>query len=294
MGSAPAVRVLLFGSGGMLAHDLVRLKPPEIVVTPLTRQDLDIRDVAGLERAIEQSQAHWVLNCAGLTNVDAAEVDRDTAFAVNSAAVERMAALCLARDIRLLHFSTDYVFDGTVTGFYSEDDTPRPVNVYGESKLAGEEALQLSGVRHLLIRTQWLFGTRGRSFVRLMCDRARARHPTRVVADQTGCFTYTVDLARATWDLIGRDTEGTVHVANRGKVSRYALAARIFEHYGVGPLVTSCTTEEFGFTTRRPANSALSVRRVERLLHREMPSWQDALGRYLTKRDAVVSRSAEL
>jgi dTDP-4-dehydrorhamnose reductase len=267
----------------MLARDIVRTKPATATLKTRSRAELDIRDTVAFERAAEESRPDWVFNCAAFTRVDDAEADRETAFAVNATAVERMAAVCATRNVRLLHFSTDYVFDGGNRGFYSVDDAPHPINAYGESKLAGEVAIERSGVRYLLIRPQWLFGVHGRSFVGLMYDRARAGQATRVVADQMGCCTYTVDLARATWDLIGR-TEGIVHIANRGKVSRYDLAARIFEHFGAESFLSPCSVEEFGSTPRRPANSALSVRRAEQLLGREMPAWDDALARYLAER----------
>jgi len=271
----------------MLAHDIVATKPADVALTTRSKAELDIRNAVAIESAIDESKPDWVFNCAAFTRVDAAEADRETAFAINAFAVERMAVVCAKRGARLLHFSTDYVFDGANSGFYSADDIPHPLNVYGESKLAGELAIQRSGVRYLLIRPQWLFGVHGRSFVGLMCERACARQTTRVVADQLGCCTYTVDLARATWELIGR-AEGIVHVANRGKVSRYALAARIFAHFGAQSFLSPCSVEEFGSTTRRPANSALSVRRAEQLLGREMPVWDDALHRYLSERDLLA------
>ena len=274
--------VLLLGSGGMLAQDVLKTTPDGVELTALSRQQLDIRDTEALERAIVERRPDWVFNCAGLANVDAAERDRDVAFAVNATAVEEMAKLCRKHGVRLLHFSSDYVFDGTASGFYSEDDAPHPINIYGESKLAGEEGIRRSGARHLLIRPQWLFGSSGRSFVGLMYERARSRQPTRTVDDQWACCTYTVDLARVTWDLLGR-FEGTVNVANRGKVSRYTIAARIFEHFGAGALVTPCSTADFASTTRRPANSALSVRRVEEILGRQMGGWKDALDCYLAE-----------
>lgn len=268
----------------MLAHDLVRAKPPGVSLTALTRQELDIRDSDALDRAIDRHQAQWVFNCAGLTNVDVAEADRDAAFAVNAVAVEHMARLCGSHGTKLLHFSTDYIFDGRRSGFYCEDDAPHPLNAYGESKLAGELAVQRSGVPHLIIRTQWLFGTHGRSFVGLMCQRAVSKQRTRVVADQEACCTYTVDLAAAAWQLV-HSTDGIIHVANRGKISRYALAARIFERFRAKALLEPCSAEEFGSTTRRPVNSALSIRRAEQILGHPMPYWDDALDRYLIERD---------
>ena len=266
----------------MLARDLASAKPAAVDLDTLARHELDIRDAVAFERALERYRPDWVFNCAGLTNVEVAQADRETAFAVNADAVERMAQLCCARGTRLLHFSTDYVFDGSSAGFYSEDDTPRPLNVYGQSKLAGERAVQRSGVLHLIIRTQWLFGTGRRCFARLMYERAMARQPTRVVADQLGCATYTVDLAPIAWQLI-QGTQGIVHVTNRGHISKYDLAARIFTHVGVSSLVEPCTAEEFGSTTPRPANSALSICRAEAILGRRIPSWDDALDRYLAE-----------
>jgi dTDP-4-dehydrorhamnose reductase len=268
----------------MLARDMVKSRPADVVLAALTRQELDIRDSGALDLAIERNQAQWVFNCAGLTNVDLAETDRDAAFAVNAVAVESMAGLCGTHGAKLLHFSTDYIFDGKNSGFYSEEDVPNPLNTYGESKLAGELAVQRSGAPHLIIRTQWLFGTAGRSFVGLMCERAISKQRTRVVADEAGCCTYTVDLAAAAWELV-QSTTGVVHVANRGKVSRYDLAARIFERFQALSLLEPCSAKEFGSTTRRPVNSALSVRRAERILGRAMPNWEDALDRYLIERD---------
>ena len=271
----------------MLAHDIIRAAPAGRTLTAFTREQLDVRDAVTLERAVERSEATWLFNCAGLTNVDVAQLDREAAFAVNATAVEHMANACRRHDVNLLHFSTDYVFDGRNTGFYSEDDPPHPINVYGESKLAGERAVEQSGAHYLMVRTQWLFGTRRRSFVGLMSDRARARQRTRVVVDQVGCCTYTVDLAAAVWQLVD-SAQGLVHVANRGKVSRYALAARVFEHFGARDLVEGCSAADFSAAAPRPASSALSVRRAEHLLGYELPTWQDALQRYFVEAAASI------
>ncbi len=267
----------------MLARDITRAKPADVELIARDHAQLDVRDAAAIVRAVEESRPHWLFNCTGVTDVEAAERDRSAAFAVNADAVAHMAAACADAGAHMLHFSTDYVFDGTQAGFYSETDTPRPVNAYGESKLAGEDALQRSAADHLLIRTQWLFGMHRRSFVGLMCERAQARQPTRVVNDEFGCCTYTVDLARAVWELIEK-TRGTLHVANRGRVSRYTIAERIFDHFGVARLLTPCSSAEFGSATRRPANSPLSVTRAERVLGRTMPPWREAIDRYLLER----------
>lgn len=267
----------------MLARDIARACPVDVELIARDHAQLDVRDMAAISKAMEESKPDWLFNCSAFTDVEAVTRDRAEAFAVNGDAVSHMAQACLDAGARMLHFSTDYVFDGEQPGFYSETDTPRPVNAYGESKLAGEEALQRSGADHLLIRTQWLFGMHRKSFAGHMCERAKARQATRVVDDEFGCCTYTVDLAQAAWKLIEK-ARGTLHVANRGRLSRYTIAERIFDHFGVSALLTPCTSAEFGSATRRPANSPLSVTRAERLLGRTMPPWREALDRYLAER----------
>jgi dTDP-4-dehydrorhamnose reductase len=278
------VKVLLVGAAGMLGRDIVRACPPRAHCEALDRGQLDVRDLSAVARAISERRPDWLFNCSGITNVEDAERDPELAFAVNATAVGAMARACADAGTRMLHFSTDYVFDGSTQGFYVEDDETGPVNEYGNSKLAGEVELTKSGAEHLLVRTQWLYGVHGRSFAGLMCDRAQARERTRVVSDEYGCCTYTRDLASVTWDLIAV-ARGTVHVANRGRVSRFDIARRIFEAFGVPDLLTECSSAEFGSIARRPANSALSVVRAERLLGRRMRSWEVALTDFLRERE---------
>lgn len=278
------MNVLLLGAGGMLARDMATCTPAGIALIAFHRAQLDVRDHRAVRQAMRTHRPAWLVNCTGITNVEDAERDPDAAFAVNAEAVGAMAAACAEWGTRILHFSTDYVFDGTRDGFLGEEDAPAPLNVYGRSKLAGEEQLRASGAKYLLVRTQWLFGVSGRSFAGLMCERAEARLPVKVVNDEFGCCSYTVDVARTVWELMPR-AEGTVHVANRGRLSRFDLAKRIFEHFGVPELLAPCTSEEFGALARRPSNSPLSVLRAEALLGRRMPEWTDAVDRFLQERE---------
>jgi len=274
------MRALVLGAGGLLGREFASEKPREHEIVALAHADLDVRDTAAVQRVIRDLSPNWVINASGFTHVDAAERDRDAAFAVNAAAVGELARVCGENRSGLAHFSTDYVFDGAKTGCYREDDEPLPLSVYGASKLAGEELVRRSGARHLIIRTQWLFGFGNRSFLSTLWQRAQERRPTRVVADQFGCCTFTVDLARVTWVALDR-LEGTYHVANKGRVSRFEIAQRIFGAAGVPELVTPCEGADMPAAARRPTNSPLCLSKVERALGYTMAEWTDAMRRYL-------------
>lgn len=278
------MRILILGAGGTLARELRSQKPNEHDVIARAHAELDVREPTALESAIRDAQADWVVNGSAYTDVDGAERNRDVAFAVNADAMGELARLCREANCGLAHFSTDFVFAGNRPDFYRESDEVAPVNTYGASKLAGEELIRQSGVRHLIIRTQWLYGHGGGSFLSMLWKRAQSRLPTRVVADQFGCCTYAVDLARVTWDALDR-LEGTYHVANRGLVTRFDIARRIFEFAGAPDLVSPCESADFPTLARRPTHSALNVSKAERALGYRLPEWTDALGRFL----AVVS-----
>jgi dTDP-4-dehydrorhamnose reductase len=186
------------------------------------------------------------------------------------------------RQIAVVHFSTDYVFPGTAKTPYREADPVAPINAYGASKWRGEEAVRASGAHALILRTQWLFGPAGKSFPRLMWERASAEMPTRVVDDQHGRPTYTRDLAIATWRLVERRASGTVHVTNGGAdATWYDVAREVFTRAGTGSLLSRCSTAEYPTRARRPAYSVLCTEELERLLGAPLPDWRDALGRFL-------------
>src|SRR5712692_9721032 len=221
--SAASVRVLLLGAGGMLAHDLAAHAPPEVALTPLTRAQLDVTEQSAVARAIRDLAPAVVINAAAYTRVDDAERERDLAFAVNGVAPGAIGRAAAAVRATVVYFSTDYVFDGTADAPYHEEDQTNALNVYGASKLEGERTLAASGAEFLIIRTQWLFGARGRSFPRTMWERARARVPSHPGSDQMGRPTSTVELARATWSLVEGGSRGTLHTTNAGQTSWYGL-----------------------------------------------------------------------
>ena len=270
------------GANGTLARELQAQKPAQHAMTALTHTELDICDSTAVRVAVKSAEPEWVINASAYNNVDAAETNPDIAFAVNARAVGDLARICRENGCGLVHFGTDFVFDGTASGFYSEDDAVRPVNVYGKSKAEGEQLVRKSGVSHLIIRTSWLYGRGGKSFLSTIWQRATNRTPTRVVDDQFSCCTYAGDLAGITWQCFGR-LEGTYHVANRGRVNRFMIAQRVFDAVGASDIVSPCSTVEFPAVATRPTNSAMSVTKVERALGYALPEWTDALDRHLAE-----------
>jgi dTDP-4-dehydrorhamnose reductase len=203
------------------------------------------------------------------------------ALRVNGAAVGELGQIARGAGARVIHFSTDYVFDGTSAEPYTEESPTNPVNVYGASKLAGETALTQSGAACLIIRTQWLFGANGRCLPRTMWERATAGTLSRVVSDQFGRPTYSVDLARATWTLIARELSGVLHVTNSGLATWYDIARRVYAACGADELVQPCSTAQFPTPARRPARAVLDTARSEQALGGPLPPWQEAIDRFL-------------
>jgi dTDP-4-dehydrorhamnose reductase len=275
------MRVIVLGAGGMLGHDLVATAPEHVRAVALTRADLDITDRTAVAARLRELAPEVIINAAAYTAVDRAESDREATFRVNAEAVGELGSIARTLGSVVVHFSTDYVFDGEARAPYAEDAPANPINVYGASKLAGERALVDSGAEHLLIRTQWLFGLRGRSFPRTMWERATARQPTRVVNDQRGRPTFSPDLARATWVLLERGVRGLLHVANGGAATWYDVAAQVFRMAGTDSFLEPCSTAEYPTSARRPLSSILDLSRFESLGTEPLPSWQDALGRFL-------------
>lgn len=276
------MRVLIFGAAGMLGTDLRVAAPADVSVVALDSGNVDVTDRIQVASALQDAQPDWVINAAAYTAVDRAESERSVAHAVNAVAPAYIADESARRGIAVVHFSTDYVFAGTATSPYREDDPVAPVNVYGASKLGGEQAVLASGAHALVVRTQWLFGPAGKSFPRTMWERAIARVPTRVVNDQVGRPTYTHDLAVATWQLIDQRASGIVHATNGGPATTwFAVAREIFAWAGVESLLSPCTSADYPTPARRPTYSVLSTERLERLLAAPLPDWRDALGRFL-------------
>jgi dTDP-4-dehydrorhamnose reductase len=274
------VKVFLLGCRGMLGTDLAATAPAGTRVTGVGIEELDITDPAAVARAFDDVRPDWVINATAYTAVDRAETERALAFAVNGDAVAGLVRECEARGAGIVHYGTDYVFDGNGTRPWREDDATAPLNAYGESKLAGERAVLEGRARHLMLRTQWLYGEHGKSFPRTMWERATAGQPTRVVSDQHGSPTYTVDLARATWALLGSEETGLFHATNAGEATWYDVAARVFAAAGRAELLSPCATSDYPTPARRPAYSVLDGARL-RAAGVVMRPWTEALDEFL-------------
>ena len=274
------MKVFLLGCRGMLGTDLAATAPAGTRVTGVGIEELDITDPAAVARAFDDVRPDWVINATAYTAVDRAETERALAFAVNGDAVAGLVRECESRGAGIVHYGTDYVFDGNGTRPWREDDATAPLNAYGESKLAGERAVLEGRARHLMLRTQWLYGEHGKSFPRTMWERATAGQATRVVSDQHGSPTYTVDLARATWALLGSGNTGLFHATNAGEATWYDVAARVFAAAGRAELLSPCATSDYPTPARRPAYSVLDGARL-RAAGVVMRPWTEALDEFL-------------
>jgi dTDP-4-dehydrorhamnose reductase len=275
------MRILLLGAGGMLGRSLARAASPAIDLVSRAREAVDITDAAALEAAVGGVHPDVIVNAAAFTAVDDAERQQALAQRVNATAVGTLGRIARAAGCRVVHFSTDCVFDGAGGAPYAENAACHPVNAYGMSKLAGERALTESGCEALIIRSQWLFGPGGRSFASRMWERARAGLATRVVTDQRGRPTSTIDLANATWRLVELGERGLLHVTNAGEATRFEQAEAIFTHAGRSDLLTPCATGEYPAAATRPPDSRLDTHRAEAILGGPLPDWRLALEQFL-------------
>lgn len=286
------MRVCILGAGGMLGSDLLAVLGSDSVVG-LTRAEADVTDAPALRATLERIRPEALVNCAAYTKVDDCETQREHAFAVNGTGAGNVAAACAAVGARLVHVSTDYVFDGTATVPIPEDAPPHPIGVYGESKLAGERAVQEHLPDALIVRTAWLYGRGGPNFVDTMLRLAAERDTLTVVNDQRGAPTSTRDLAQAIAALLQHDVTGPLHVTNSGDCTWFEFARFIFAHAGLSHVeVRPTTTTEFGRPAPRPAYSVLDCSRYVSVAGTPLRSWQEALVVYLEARRGTAAPSA--
>jgi len=296
--SEPERRYVLIGAAGQLGFDLARTFDLPGTLLALTRKDMDILDTARVGDTLRALRPTCVLNTAAWNLVDAAEEDPSPAYAINADAVGSLAEACHALGATLVHFSTDYVFDGARRVPYTERDTPNPISVYGATKLAGERIARERCERTLVIRVSGLYGIArssgkgGTSFVETMLRVASQGRPLRVVSDQVLTPSYTLDIARTIWRVIDAGHLGLCHVTSGGETSWYDFAREIFRMQGLSPSLTPVTSAEYGARARRPPYSVLAHDTLRALGIPDPPDWKTALERYLAERRAAVSDPA--
>jgi len=261
--------ILVFGAGGQLGRETLALAEARgIGVKGLTRAEADITDLASVTRAINDAKPRLVLNAAAYTAVDRAESEAGVAQACNIQGAENIARAAAAAGVPMIHISTDYVFDGSKTGAYVETDPLKPLGVYGRTKAEGEAAVQAANPQHIILRTSWVFGAYGANFLKTMLRLAKERDELRVVADQHGCPTSTLDIAEAVLAvdraLGSKDAPwGLYHFTGSGATNWHEFAAAIVEAQaaftGKQPAVTAITTADYPTPAKRPANSELDT-----------------------------------
>jgi dTDP-4-dehydrorhamnose reductase len=278
------MKLLVTGAAGMLGRDvMLAAGNAGHDVVGYGRVELDVTDPTQLGRRMELERPDVVINCAAWTDVDGAESAEESAFAINGKGAGNVAAAAAEVEARIVHVSTDYVFDGAKGAPYVESDQPAPLSAYGRTKLAGEEAVAAANKRHFIVRSAGLFGVGGRNFAGTMLRLAEAQNEVTVVRDQTGSPTYTWHLAYGIVRLIEGIEYGIHHMAASGQCSWYEFAREIFEQAKVECRVLSITSEEFGAAAPRPPFSALVSQREHAI---RLPAWQDGLAGYLAQRQA--------
>ena len=291
------MQVAIFGSGGQLGVELVAaFSARGHQVLAFERSSVDITDQAHVERTIAQSEASVVVNAAAYNHVDIAEKEPQAAFSINALAVRNLAMACRQSDARLVHFSTDYVFDGRAGRSYREEDETHPLGAYAVSKLAGELYARAYLDHPLVIRTSGVFGPGGvgtarGNFVELMLRLARQGQPIRVVEDHVASPTFAPALASRTVEMVMRGVEGIVHAGGGTPISWFDWAVKIFAAAGVNPPLKPTNEREFRTAARRPKYSALSNAKMESLGIEPMPSLDQVIRTYLELR---ARRTAEV
>ena len=274
--------IAVAGARGMLGRELLGMLGG--TATGLTRDEMDITSLDSVRKAMMSLRPAVVVNTIAYTNVDGCESNRQQAFRVNGEGVKNLAAATAEIGARLVHISSDYVFDGKKESPYLEDDPVNPLSVYGESKLAGEESARLNP-DHLIIRTQWLYGLHGKNFVETMLRLSAEKEELAVVDDQVGSPTWTFDLSLAVKALIDNGSTGTYHAVNSGRCSWFDFAAAIFAEKGITTRLKRISSAELDRPARRPQFSVLDCGKLLRDAGMQMEDWRDALRKYLNAKE---------
>ncbi|MGC6177579.1 dTDP-4-dehydrorhamnose reductase [Lacrimispora sp. 38-1] len=278
------MRVLVTGVKGQLGYDVVNeLKKRNHEAVGVDIEEMDITDEESVNRVIREAAPDAVIHCAAYTAVDAAEENEELCRNVNARGTGNIARVCRDLDIPMMYISTDYVFNGQGTRPWMPDDNREPLNIYGQTKYEGELEVEENLDKYFIVRIAWVFGVNGKNFIKTMLNMGKTRDKLNVVADQVGSPTYTFDLARLLVDMIETEKYGRYHATNEGLCSWYEFAGEIFRQAGMNVTVEPVTSDQFPVKAKRPMNSRMSKDKLKENGFQPLPSWQDALRRYLTE-----------
>lgn len=282
------MRILIFGKGGQVGSSLTQLLESQHEVIGLDQEDLDLVEIDQIESAIINNQPDWVINASAYTAVDKAETEPQIADAVNHLAAGAMANTCARLKCGFLHYSTDYVFDGEADQPYLEQDTPKPQSVYGETKLAGEQAVMAAYPQSIILRTAWVYAKEGANFVNTMLRLADERDSLGVVEDQVGSPTLAFDLAQASVAILERiplsalgEVAGIYHATGAGVTSWYGFAAEIFKLTDKQVELNAISSDAYPTPAPRPKYSVLSNQKLLDVFGLQLPDWKASLARTL-------------
>ena len=280
------MRVLVTGVKGQLGYDVVNeLEERGHESVGVDIEEMDITDAASVETVITEAGVDAVIHCAAYTAVDAAEDNEELCRKVNEEGTRNIARVCKELDLKMMYISTDYVFNGQGTRPWEPDDEREPLNVYGETKCGGELAVEELLDKYFIVRIAWVFGVNGKNFIKTMLNLGKTRDSLTVVSDQVGSPTYTYDLARLLVDMIETEKYGRYHATNEGYCSWYEFACEIFRQAGMNVSVSPVDSSAYPAKAKRPMNSRMSKDKLDEMGFERLPSWQDALGRYLQEID---------
>jgi len=276
------MKFLVTGAQGQLSREFQKtFKKIDHTVVAFDREGLDISDSHVVNDKITEHNPDVVVNCASYNLVDKAEEDFETACSVNATGVKNLAVACKNKNILLVHYSTDYVFDGTKEDFYTEEDEPNPVSKYGESKLQGEQLLKQEADNFLLFRVSWVFGEGESNFLHRLSEWARKNRILKIVSDQVSVPTYTEDIVNVTMFALNKGLRGMYHLTNSGYASRYEVARYYIEQMEMDNLVMPVISDYFPSPAKRPYFSAMSNRKLSQALNIDIPDWKLGIERYV-------------
>lgn len=276
------MKVLVTGVKGQLGFDVVNeLEKRNIEAVGVDIEEMDITDAESVDNVIREAAPDAVIHCAAYTAVDAAEDNEELCRKVNAEGTQNIANVCKALDIKMIYISTDYVFDGQGERPWEPEDERGPLSVYGQTKYEGELAVQNTLDKYFIVRIAWVFGINGKNFVKTMLRLAETHKKLTVVNDQYGSPTYTYDLARLLVDMVLTEKYGVYHATNEGICTWYEFACEIFRLAGIEMEVVPVSSDEYPAKAKRPENSRMSKDKLEANGFERLPSWQDALKRYL-------------